>query len=158
MANYLVRVCRHDGLRREESLLLCPIWVVRWNSVDLIHEGDQVRVRHVDVRIPCLINGQPLRPNVGLRPGDRIQIGDDLVWLEAAPVIEPAWLAGQSRAIARLARAIRSARDFRRLPMLADALEDAGCGEVALLGHLRDPKHAGIFGDCWAIKLLLQWN
>jgi hypothetical protein len=43
--------------------------------------------------------------------------------------------------------------DASVLPVLADALEDAGCTDQALLGHLRRPgPHAR---GCWAISLIL---
>ena len=41
----------------------------------------------------------------------------------------------------------------RRLPILADALEDAGCGDVDILAHLRGPgPHVR---GCWAVDPLL---
>jgi hypothetical protein len=40
------------------------------------------------------------------------------------------------------------------LPVLADALEDAGCEASELLTHLRDPEQKHCRG-CWALDLLL---
>jgi hypothetical protein len=40
-------------------------------------------------------------------------------------------------AVRKLAQAIYEERDFDRLSILADALEDAGCADVALLNHCR---------------------
>jgi hypothetical protein len=43
--------------------------------------------------------------------------------------------------------------DTARLAVLADALEDAGCADADLLGHLRGPgPHVR---GCWAVDLLL---
>jgi formylglycine-generating enzyme required for sulfatase activity len=43
---------------------------------------------------------------------------------------------------------------FDRLPILADALEDAGCDNLALLNHLRaDGPHRV---ECWALRRLLR--
>ena len=43
--------------------------------------------------------------------------------------------------------------DVARLAVLADALEEAGCTDADLLGHLRGPgPHAR---GCWAVDLLL---
>jgi hypothetical protein len=50
-----------------------------------------------------------------------------------------AWLALNGGTVLRLAEAIYSDRAFERLPVLADALEDAGCTNAELLGHLRGP-------------------
>lgn len=53
-----------------------------------------------------------------------------------------------------LARNIAALGTFRRLPILADALEDAGCADVELLDHCRDvgPHVRG----CWVIDVLLD--
>jgi hypothetical protein len=52
-----------------------------------------------------------------------------------------------------LARLIYDERAFDRLPILADALMDAGCDDEALLAHCRsDGPHVR---GCWAIDLLL---
>ncbi len=54
---------------------------------------------------------------------------------------------------ARLARAIYDRNDFDDLPILADALEDAGCEDGPLLTHCRSGgQHVR---GCWAVDLLL---
>jgi hypothetical protein len=55
--------------------------------------------------------------------------------------------------VASLAAAIYEESAFDRLPILADALEDAGCADRALLDHLRGggPHVRG----CWALDLIL---
>jgi hypothetical protein len=70
------------------------------------------------------------------------------------PPVEPAWLAWNGGTAAKLARSIYDDRAFDRLPLLADALEDAGCTDAAILGHLRGrgPHVRG----CWAVDLVLD--
>jgi hypothetical protein len=52
-----------------------------------------------------------------------------------------------------VATVIYDARVFDRLPILADALEDAACTDAELLGHLRSPgPHVR---GCWALDLVL---
>ncbi|QJW96785.1 hypothetical protein [Frigoriglobus tundricola] len=53
-----------------------------------------------------------------------------------------------------LARQIYDTRDFSAMPILADALQDAGCDSDDTLGHLRDP-HATHARGCWALDLVL---
>jgi hypothetical protein len=67
--------------------------------------------------------------------------------------IEPAWLAWGDGVISRLAEGIYQERAFPRLPILADALEDAGCADAVLLDHLRGagPHVPG----CWALDAVL---
>jgi hypothetical protein len=63
-----------------------------------------------------------------------------------------AWLAWEGGTVRRMAEQAYAERAFDRLPILADALEDASCTNADLLGHLRRP------GDhvpgCWALDLL----
>jgi hypothetical protein len=59
--------------------------------------------------------------------------------LTRAVALDPAWLAWQGGDIPRLARAIYDDRALDRLPILADAREEAGCTDAALLGNLRGP-------------------
>ena len=52
-----------------------------------------------------------------------------------------------------LARAIYADRAFDRLPILADALEDAGCDDADVLAHCRgDGPHVR---GCWVVDLVL---
>jgi hypothetical protein len=67
--------------------------------------------------------------------------------------LDPSWLAWNGGTIPKLAEAIYNDWAFDRLPILADALEDAGCNNAELLGHLRGPgPHAR---GCWALDLVL---
>jgi hypothetical protein len=64
--------------------------------------------------------------------------------------VDPMWV---TRTVARLAAGIYQDRAFDHLLILADALEDAGCDDAAILGHLRGPgPHVR---GCWAVDLLL---
>jgi hypothetical protein len=70
-----------------------------------------------------------------------------------APCIAPAWLSWNSGTVPRLAAAIYEDRAFDRLPVLADALEDAGCTDAAILGHCRaGGEHVR---GCWVVDLVL---
>lgn len=53
-----------------------------------------------------------------------------------------------------LASAIYEERAFDRLPILADALEESGCRDAAILAHCRGPgPHVR---GCWVVDLLLH--
>jgi hypothetical protein len=55
--------------------------------------------------------------------------------------------------IVKLAQGIYGERAFDRLPILADALEEAGCTNADILNHCRQPgEHVR---GCWVIDLLL---
>lgn len=54
-----------------------------------------------------------------------------------------------------IAQDVYERRDFALLPVLADALEDAGCdGDSEILSHLRSPGPPHVLG-CWALDLVL---
>ena len=64
--------------------------------------------------------------------------------------VERRWL---TETVAALAEAVYTDRAFDRLPILADALEDAGCTDRAMLDHCRQPgEHAR---GCWVVDLVL---
>jgi hypothetical protein len=66
---------------------------------------------------------------------------------------DPAWLSWNNGTVVRIAQGIYEDRDFDRLPILADALEDAGCTAPDILEHCRAPgEHAR---GCWLVDLLL---
>jgi hypothetical protein len=62
-----------------------------------------------------------------------------------------AWLTPSVLSIARRAY---DERDFAALPVLADALADAGCDNEDLLRHCREPGLAHCRG-CWVVDLIL---
>jgi hypothetical protein len=69
------------------------------------------------------------------------------------PAVEREWLAWNDALVRKLARSIYDDRRFTDTPVLADALEDAGCAAADLLEHLRGPaRHTR---GCWAVDLLL---
>jgi hypothetical protein len=53
--------------------------------------------------------------------------------------IQPTLLDWNGGAVVGLARAIDAERRFDDMPVLADALEEAGCSDEEVLGHLRGP-------------------
>jgi hypothetical protein len=66
--------------------------------------------------------------------------------------IDPGWLRWNDGAIGRLANIIYDERAFERLPILADALEDAGCSDPHILDHCRGPgSHAR---GCYVVDML----
>jgi hypothetical protein len=65
-------------------------------------------------------------------------------------VCDPAW---RSEPVSALAAGIYADRAFDRLPILADALEEAGCDDADILNHCRMPgPHVK---GCWVVDLVL---
>ena len=63
----------------------------------------------------------------------------------------PAW---RTDTAVSLARGMYEARDFGAMPILADALQDAGCDSDDILNHCRDPNQVHVRG-CWVVDLVL---
>jgi hypothetical protein len=64
--------------------------------------------------------------------------------------VDPVW---RTSDVVALAAGIYEERAFDRLPILADALQDAGCDDADILGHCRgDSPH---LRGCWAVDLVL---
>jgi hypothetical protein len=64
--------------------------------------------------------------------------------------VDPAWL---TSTVVALAKSIYESRDFSAVPILADALQDAGCDNDAILTHCRDTALTHVRG-CWVVDLL----
>jgi hypothetical protein len=106
---------------------------------DLLHEdlaALELVKRELYAHLLRCIFGNPYRGyKVGFRP----------------VALNPAWRT--SDAIA-LARGIYDDRAFDRMPILADALQDAGCDNDDILTHCRDTRSPHARG-CWVVDLVL---
>jgi hypothetical protein len=67
--------------------------------------------------------------------------------------VDPSWLTWNDGTVVKLAQAIYDQRRFTDLPILADALEEAGCTDADILAHCRSegPHVRG----CWVVDLIL---
>jgi hypothetical protein len=65
-------------------------------------------------------------------------------------VLDPGWLTAYVRT---LAQSIYEERTYGHMPILADALQDAGCDNADILDHCRQPgEHVR---GCWVLDLIL---
>ena len=68
-------------------------------------------------------------------------------------VLRHSWLHFNSGTVSCLAAAIAAEGNFDDLPILGDALEDAGCTNAAVLEHCRAPgPHVR---GCWVLNAVL---
>lgn len=90
-----------------------------------------------------------------LRPHGRAERGQADV--DGSPLgvvaFDPAWLTWENGVVRKIADGIRENRSFAELPVLADALEEAGCIDGRILRHCRARmKHTR---SCWVLRGLL---
>jgi hypothetical protein len=89
-------------------------------------------------------------PNERLR---QVEIVRDVVGNPFRPVaFAPEWRTDTAIAIAR---GMYESRDFSPMPILADALQDAGCENAEVLNHCRDAEQVHVRG-CWVVDLVLS--
>ena len=123
-----------------------------------------VRKRALDINTSALavlwLHHDPFRSSWELRKCDNLDSPTqrrhlsylrDIFGNPFRPVaLDPAW---RTANVVGIAQSIYEERAFDRLPILADALEDAGCTNADMLNHCRQP------GDhvrgCWPVDLVL---
>jgi hypothetical protein len=149
-----------DGLASEEELR--QAWqAIEWEPVVYCHwpfewmtapgpVSDDVKAAIYDLDSDAL-NNFPERRSEEERNRQQCSIIRDLFGNPFRPVhLNPAWKTGN---VVTLAQAIYDDHAFERMPILADALEEAGCTEEAILSHCRGPgPHVR---GCWVVDLLL---
>jgi pSer/pThr/pTyr-binding forkhead associated (FHA) protein len=123
---------RHFEVRRDEA----GVWVT-----DLDTLGG-TRVNNAQIRGPTLF-----------RPGDLISNSGLEVQVVPGVPVDPAWLRWNDGTVPRLAQAIYEERRFEAMPLLHDALLDAGCDNQDILYHCKEPgPHVR---ECWVLDILL---
>lgn len=70
------------------------------------------------------------------------------------PVLDPDWLSWNNGCVRAIAEGIRTRRAWDGMPILADALQDAGCEDQVLLDHCR--ARTDHTANCWALRLLTE--
>lgn len=72
--------------------------------------------------------------------------------LEAPTSLDPRWLSWNDGMVCQMADTIYREHRFADMPILADALEEAGCDRADLLDHCRQhPEHAR---GCWLVDAI----
>jgi hypothetical protein len=170
---------RHaDGRATDKELQAADVagWAARdeaWAARR--HTPPPATIAELDARwVAATMAGFVADPNVSITdgvlgryqwlPGDeaaaQVAIARDLFCPFHPPHIEPAWQVWQDGLIRRLALALYEERDpenghldSTRLAVLADALEEAGCCDAALLEHCRGP--GTHYRGCFVIDALL---
>jgi hypothetical protein len=137
----VVNVCLHD---RAISCWQFDIWLQE-GRVWVRQEPDTNRAD------PVVLNKETFdTERHELRPGDVLRVIDYSLTLRN---LDLAWLLWDGGTVPQLARAIYDEGRFDDLPVLADALEDAGCQEADLLAHGRSAGPHSL--HCWVLDMVL---
>jgi hypothetical protein len=146
--NAAVRAAAQLLGRREPHNWTAEEWLVD----AMINSSRTSRFRdHSDAVLPALEQHvAPVDPAV--ERAAQLALIDDIFANPFRPVsLYPCWLTTD---VIGLARGIYDERAFERMPILADALMDAGCEDEQILGHCRGegPHVRG----CWVVDLVLD--
>ncbi len=134
--------------QRTREATLTAIFSLSWHYCDAIRAAPH--------SVAALIDGSPHPDQVKEEEGAfhcdalRDLFGD----LFHPGVMQPEWFLAHDQAVRRLAEAIDKEADFERMPILGDALEEAGCDDAMILEHCRG---GGVHvPGCWVLDLLLR--
>jgi hypothetical protein len=119
------------------------------------YSAEEARSLHHDhVGIEHLLLGL-LREQEGVAAQILMNLGADLEGVRAEVYRRrPAPWCWRTTDVVALARGIAADGAYDRLPILADALQEAGCDDDEVLGHLRQEAH-GCRAGCWVLDRLL---
>jgi hypothetical protein len=92
--------------------------------------------------------------NVGMDDGALAALIREVLGNPFRPAtVDPSWLSWNDGTVVKIAQAAYDEHRFEDLPILADALEEAGCDDADILSHCRGPgPHVR---GCWVVDLLL---
>jgi hypothetical protein len=121
------------------SLDTMPVW---WAAWDPTWVGAAEAVGYV------LASGMP-----GHEPAQADALREVLSHPFGSRALDAGWLAWGDGTLGKLARAIYEERAFDQMPVLGDALEDAGCTDERILRHCREAQEH--VRGCWLVDLLL---
>jgi hypothetical protein len=158
------RVAPDGSLRPEQQASEVARDLARQAALSVFeHEEDNPR------RVASLVR-QSVRASVGEDRGDlddqhpavravlagQCAIARDIIDPPLCRDLDPArdWLTWSGGTVTKMARGITLERDWAAMPVLHDALDEAGCSDPAYLQHCQsqEPHHPG----CWLLSLLTK--
>lgn len=127
-------------------------------------DGVLSAIKHEEARGYCLCCVRATITSVTLRSSLDALLSENMLYLSGgsfyreclrvAKLIEPLrpeWLTSD---VIALARGVHADAAFDRLPILSDALRDAGCEDALIHDHLRlCPDHGP---SCWVVEMILE--
>src|SRR5262249_49961028 len=136
--------CLENVVTRAAFWVLCPADSAAWGSWEAARSCAQA----VDA---SRLDEITVKGDADERQGQAALVRDIFGNPFRPVTLHPAW---RTANVTALAQAIYAERAFDRLPILADALEDAGCDNADILNHCRQP------GDhvrgCWVVDLIWE--
>lgn len=94
-------------------------------------------------------------PNANPENDAQLALLRDVLGNPFRPVtLDPIWLSWHEGLLVSMAQRMYDSRDFTDMPVLADAIEKAGCQDQDILGHCRSGgEHVR---GCWVVDAILN--
>jgi hypothetical protein len=152
------RVPLHDGARlivgRDRYVDVCvPDIRVNRRHFEVRRGGARVWLTDLNSRSGTWLNDEQIRGPTLISLCDSITIVGVEFRVVRSMELVPAWLLWNDGTVPRLAQGIYEGRRFEDMPILHDALIDAGCDNQDILHHCKSPgPHVR---GCWVVDLLL---
>ena len=139
---------------RDEDDKFVLAWSWAWFLHDLVMELAQGNFREIDDGRSGLVLVNPAWDgdnffNNGIRDWSKAKNGGRRPF---NPHVDLSGL--RTTTVLKLAQSLKKGAAFDDLPILGDALEEAGCTDAEVLRHCREPGEHGT--SCWLIDLLLE--
>lgn len=129
--------------------------IFRWHLELSNHSTEGPWVRDLGSRSGTRLNGKLVTANqqYPLHLDDEIQVVKCKVHVAGSASMNPAWLAWRDGMVLKLARGIHETGALADLPVLGDALEEAGCTDADVLSSCRARNESA--RRSWVVDLLL---
>lgn len=150
----------HPRLERGDGMpAMMPEWLAPMDHIEAVERGRYLMVtrgdhtfsecsEYLDPERACKMLSQ----HRVLSPRQLVATLRDIFGNPFRPAaFPPSW---RTDTAVTLARQMYDARDFGAMPILADALQDAGCDDDDVLNHCRDTNASHVRG-CWVVDLVL---
>ena len=125
-------------------------WAVCWDP----KEDARKMAERAAAWMAGLLGEVSLRKRTSRDRTDETLLFDEIAGHVIEPArIDPLWLVWNDGTVRQLAGAIYDERAWEQMPILADALEDAGCQDERILDHCR--RGGSHTRGCWVVDLVL---
>jgi hypothetical protein len=142
-----------SGTLPDRVLRKTPSWLAREAAMHTAYPGPVYCATHTAGTVLDAINALQPREAGLAHQADLLRCIFGPLPFRSPPPLDPLWIDGNAGIVKMLAEVIYRERRWQDLPILADALEDAGCTHEELIAHLRAPlPHVR---GCWPVDLLL---
>jgi hypothetical protein len=146
-----------SGETNPQNMLGWELWTTATKTINLeiaIDLGTSAAAAFGYAVVEGRVDGPQFFSATETERGQQQAVLRDIIGNPFRPItLDPAWLTWHDGLLVSMARQMYDSRDFADMPVMADALEEAGCTDADILGHCRSVgEHVR---GCWVVDALL---